>query len=296
MTLSRPRGLFAGLCTLDVEYLVEAFPGPDDKVIATEQLLAAGGPATNAAKTFAVLGGAAVLGTAVGDRDGLGTLLLDLVRKWSVDVIELTAGGESVPLSSVLVSGRSGERAVVSINATRASVSAASVDKLPVTDCATLLVDGHHMDLALVAAQRARGAGVQVVFDGGSWKAGTERLLPFVDWAICSARFAPPGTAADPDAILTYLQGAGVRGAAVTLGRDGARYATDGTRGSIEPRPVATVVDTLGAGDVFHGATCYYLATGASFVSALDSAAQHAGASCGYLGVDGWLQQQQRAA
>lgn len=47
---TRPVGLFCGLAVVDVIQLVQAPPGPDDKIIALDQLIAAGGPATNAAE------------------------------------------------------------------------------------------------------------------------------------------------------------------------------------------------------------------------------------------------------
>lgn len=53
---SRPDGLFVGLCTLDVIQLVDHVPAPDEKLTAREQTVAAGGPAANAAVTFAYLG------------------------------------------------------------------------------------------------------------------------------------------------------------------------------------------------------------------------------------------------
>src|SRR5690625_5980424 len=66
VTMHRPRGVFAGLATLDVIHRVDASPGPDEKVTALSQFVAAGGPAANAAVTFAALGGHAVLLTALG--------------------------------------------------------------------------------------------------------------------------------------------------------------------------------------------------------------------------------------
>ena len=50
---TRPVGLFCGLAVVDVIQLVQAPPGPDDKIVALDQLIAAGGPATNAAVAFA---------------------------------------------------------------------------------------------------------------------------------------------------------------------------------------------------------------------------------------------------
>src|SRR5262249_1342223 len=61
-----PHGLFAGLATLDLVHTLERPLGPDEKSVALRQDIAAGGPAANAAVTFAALGGDAVLGTAPG--------------------------------------------------------------------------------------------------------------------------------------------------------------------------------------------------------------------------------------
>lgn len=66
MTTPGPRGVFAGLATLDVIHRVDAPPGPNQKITAAAQFVAAGGPAANAAVTFAALGGHAVLVTALG--------------------------------------------------------------------------------------------------------------------------------------------------------------------------------------------------------------------------------------
>ena len=63
---TRPVGLFCGLAVVDVIQLVQAPPGPDDKIVALDQLIAAGGPATNAAVAFAALGGRAILAAPVG--------------------------------------------------------------------------------------------------------------------------------------------------------------------------------------------------------------------------------------
>jgi len=43
---ARPVGLFCGLAVVDVIQLVEAPPAPDDKIVALDQIIAAGGPAT----------------------------------------------------------------------------------------------------------------------------------------------------------------------------------------------------------------------------------------------------------
>ena len=61
-----PAGLFVGLVTLDLVQRVDKAPGPNEKVVAFAADIAAGGPATNAAVTFAALGGRATLVTSRG--------------------------------------------------------------------------------------------------------------------------------------------------------------------------------------------------------------------------------------
>jgi hypothetical protein len=62
-----------------------------------------------------------------------------------------------------------------------------------------VLVDGHHLDLALPVAAAARAAGVPVLLDGGSWKPGLEGLLELVDIALLSRTSGSPvSSAAEP--------------------------------------------------------------------------------------------------
>ena len=62
-----PVGVFVGLATLDVIHRIAKAPAVNQKITSTAQFVAAGGPAANAAVTFAALGGDAILVTALGD-------------------------------------------------------------------------------------------------------------------------------------------------------------------------------------------------------------------------------------
>ena len=193
----RPRGLFVGLCTLDVIQLVDRVPGSNEKLTAHEQVVAAGGPAANAAVAFAHLGGAATLLTAIGCHP-LGIAVVADLERLGVTVVDLAADSVEPPaVSSVLVTASSGDRAVASTNATAYRLAPPDDLDTLVTDCDIVEFDGHHPELAVAAARAARAAGRRTVLDGGSWKAGTERLLPWIDVAVCSADFRPPGTDID---------------------------------------------------------------------------------------------------
>jgi sugar/nucleoside kinase (ribokinase family) len=253
-----PRALFAGLCTLDIIHGVTRMPGRNEKVTAQRQTIAAGGPATNAAVTFAFLGGRATLLTGVGGHPLTRGMLVDLQHS-GVIVVDVAAGDNAPPaVSSIIVTQGSGDRCVVSTNAAdRRLQPPPALDDL-VTEASAVLIDGHHPALALAAARTAQARGRLTILDGGSWKPGTPDLLPHVDIAICSADFRPAGSPAEADVLGTLLD-AGVPWAAVTDGPRPVRWAGGGARGEITV-PSVDAADTLGAGDVFHGAFTHAMA------------------------------------
>jgi sugar/nucleoside kinase (ribokinase family) len=123
--------------------------------------------------------------------------------------------------------------------------------------------------------------------DGGSWKDGTHELLKSIDAAICSADFKPP-QCDDEDDVLEYLKASGVTNIAITQGAEPMRFVSGAASGSA-PVPQVKLVDTMGAGDIFHGAFCYYASIGHGFVAALGEAARIATASCRFHGTREWM-------
>lgn len=114
---------------------------------------------------------------------------------------------------------------------------------------AAVLVDGHHLPVALAIASAARERGIPVLADAGSWKPGLESLLAQVDVLVASADLRVPGGGG-----LAGLLALGPTWVARSAGADPVRWlAADGSSGTVAV-PVVEVVDTLGAGDVLHGA------------------------------------------
>lgn len=215
MERGHPTGLFVGLCTLDVIQLVDHAPGSNEKLTAQEQVVAAGGPAANAAVAFSHLGGTATLLTAIGAHP-LGVGVAADLNALGVTVHDLAARSAQPPaVSSVLVTASTGERAVASTNATAHRLTPPDDLDALVAACDIVEFDGHHRELAVAAARSARALGRKTLLDGGSWKPGTEDLLPFIDVAVCSADFHPPGTSTPADT-LRFLRGRGVAWAAVS--------------------------------------------------------------------------------
>ncbi|RCG27097.1 sugar kinase [Sphaerisporangium album] len=255
------RGLFAGLCTLDLVQSVERMPGANEKVTALGQTVAAGGPAANAAVAFAHLGGIATLVSAVGAHPLAQGVLADLAQH-GVRLADLTPDAAGPPaISTIMVTRGTGDRAVVSVNGSGVRVQPPPGLADLVAANHVVHLDGHHPDLALAAARLARERGRLTVLDGGSWKPGTAELLPYVDVAVVSGDFHPPG-ARTPQDVLAYLAGAGVRWTAVTSGGGAVLWRGGGEApGEVRSHPVprVDVVDTLGAGDVLHGALTFAL-------------------------------------
>jgi sugar/nucleoside kinase (ribokinase family) len=75
---------------------------------------------------------------------------------------------------------------------------------------------------------------------------------------------------------------------AITKGAEPVSFVSAGISGVVRA-PQVDVVDTMGAGDIFHGAFCYYAAAGHGFVEALVEATTVAGESCRYRGTREWM-------
>ncbi|MFI5607515.1 PfkB family carbohydrate kinase [Amycolatopsis sp. NPDC051903] len=248
--------LLAGLCTVDVVQRVSEFPAPGEKVQSLRVDVAAGGPATNAAVTVAALGAGATLVTVVGAHPLAALAHGDLIA-CGVDVVDLDPERtDSPPVSAVVVRDSDGERTVVSRNAAAdAPLTVGDVEPL-VREAGAVLVDGHHPELALAVARAARSLGVPVVLDAGSWKPVLDELLPLVDVAACSAHFRAPGA---------NLRERGVPVVIVTAGPDPVRWSSAEDSGQV-PVNVVGARDTLGAGDVWHGALAHAVASGRASV------------------------------
>ena len=293
------RGLFVGLCTLDVIQLVERLPGPDEKVGARDVVVAAGGPAANAAIAFAALGGVATLVTRVG-RDATGSLAVADLEACGVRVVDANVDeSATTTVASILVTAGTGQRAVVSaVDRGRAADGRDGVGPATVADLAASLLDGvdvvlvdsYETDLSEPLAQAARRAGVPVLWDSGTKKPWAPTQLRHVDCAVVSETYVPGG----PAAIAADLAGDGVRCGVVTAGAGPVTWWRDDPGALVSvPVPPVEVVDTLGAGDFFHGALAYSLAgtglTADGLAQAVPLAAHVAGLSVQDFGSRSWL-------
>lgn len=315
---ARPIGLFVGLAVLDVIQLVDAPPGPDEKIVALDQAVAAGGPAANAAVAFAALGGRALLAAPVG-AGPLAELIRADLTACGVELIDCAAApaargaaaaGPSV--SSCTITAATGERSVVSTNA-RARPDPAPLSALsdavaagaPAPD--VVLIDGHNPPLARAGLDLAERVGALRLMDAGSWKDDAADLPGRCDVVAPSARFHPPGPAGalrEPADVAAWLRGRGTGAVVLTRGSAPVLWWCGERSGSAAP-PAVGAVDTLGAGDVFHGALALALARAlpgrrsggggeariapAALADAVASACAVAAASTEHFGTRAWI-------
>lgn len=279
-------GIFVGLSTVDVIFHVDQFPSGNSKIVAHTQDVFAGGPASNACVTFAHLGGKATLVTTLG-RHPLAGVVREELKKYSTRVVDLNSSFDEAPALSSIAVDRTGQRNIVSVNGTRIKTLPAQIDESILDGASVLLVDGHYMEACQAWAKRAHARGAPVVFDGGSWKEGTEDLLESVDTAICSADFLPPGCSSEDD-VLRYLQDRAVKHIAITNGAGPVRFVSGSASGCLRVRQIEAV-DTMGAGDILHGAFCYYASQGHGFMQALGEATEIASESCRFHGTREWM-------
>ncbi|RUR75538.1 sugar kinase [Chlorogloeopsis fritschii PCC 9212] len=296
-------GLFVGLVTLDLIYLAQSPPKNNQKIVATDYIVAAGGPATNAAIAFSHLGStdtthnvSALLGI-VGSHP-LTQLIRGDLQKYQVAINDLNpTTNNPPPVSSIIVTQASGERAVVSINAVKTQADRQAIPPEILQNMDIVLIDGHQMAVGIEIAQRAKAKNIPIVIDGGSWKPGFEKVLPLADYAICSANFYPPHCHTQEE-VFAYLSQLGIPHIAITHGEKPIQYLTHlfpcerelegGTNGIIDV-PKTQAADTLGAGDIFHGAFCHYILR-ENFIDALASAAKIATFSCQFFGTRRWME------
>jgi sugar/nucleoside kinase (ribokinase family) len=150
-----------------------------------------------------------------------------------------------------------------------------------------VLTDGFHLAETMTLLAACRDAGAALCLDGGSWKPGTEDLAKILTIAICSERFAVPDRSAHAEATIAWFAEKAVPYVAVTRGPKPIVGWDNGRRFEIEVAQI-DAMDTLGAGDVLHGAFCYHFARTREFEPALRLAAEIATRACQGPGIRAW--------
>jgi sugar/nucleoside kinase (ribokinase family) len=245
------QALFIGQAYIDVTFLADSLPTGDEKTVARHYAVSFGGNAVTAAFCCAKLGAKPDLLASVAD-DWLGRMFIDMAHRYGVSLHHRKVARSS--LSFVMPKG--GQRAIVRC---RDDDFPHPHPPLNLAGCRALHIDGHQPDAALHYAKACREAGILTSLDGGGLRANTHEVLEFIDIAVVAERLCEQ-MQLSPGEMLAYLRSRGCRVGAVTLGPRGMLYYQDDGGDRTMPAlavPENRIIDTNGAGDIFHGAYIY---------------------------------------
>ena len=282
-----PLILCAGTAVLDHVYRLAHFPKPGSKTRAREFLAIAGGCAANGAIAIRRLRGRARLAAPLGGPAGADPVGDVVVARLEGEGIDLSGVMRTTGMSSgtsAILLDASGERTIVTHRDLRlADTRIADPDHLT-ADVDAVLVDNRFVDFVIPVALAARRRRIPVVLDADRPAGVVPQLLAAATHVIFGADALRTATGINEfDRALRKASGMTDAFLGVTDGPRGVFW-LDGTELAHFPGFAVEAIDTLGAGDVFHGAFALALAQGQSEAEAMRFAAATAALKCTRFG------------
>lgn len=225
----------------------------------------------------------------VGD-DHAARLHREEFARLGVEAHLLTAKGCKSQQAFIIVDD-TGERTVLWKRDPRLTLRPEELQREWIVEARALHVDGHDTAAAAVAAGWARAAGVPVIADLDELYPGVEALLQNLDYFVAH-RDIPGRITGQADlrkSLPVVHQRYGFRLTAATLGEEGV-LAWDGTSFHYAAAYCIEVVDTIGAGDIFHAGFIYGLLQGWPLQRQLDFGCAAAALNCAGVGARGGIQ------
>ena len=292
-----------GAACWDTVFQVEQIPAAGVKALALHAVQRAAGMAVNAAVALSRLGLNVHMWTRIGDDETGRQFMQEMQReRINADGVRVLAGVQT-SFSSILVDLQ-GERSLVPFFDAKIPPDASWLPLDKVADAGAVLVDMRWLEGAAAALRQARQCGVPGILDADTAPAqDLNDMIPLASHVLFSAsalNIVRPGLA--PEAALLDVAArnpADVVG--VTLGSQGALLWTRVSGRVLHvPAPRIQAVDTLGAGDVWHGTFAWGLLRGLPMPEIVQWANLAAAMKCevfgGVTGTPTWAQLQARAA
>lgn len=272
-----------GFCGMDYLCLVPRIPF-DDKVEILESAIGGGGPCVNAVVTAARMGARTAFIGCVGN-DQRGRDIIEGLAAEGVDVSGMKSREDAESAAGFCwIEKQGGKRGIAWTRGTAQPLSADDVAPGLIGNGKLLHLDGHQTEAAIAAARLAREQGMTVSIDAGTFVPGIEQLLELADIVIASETFARRYTGrSGVEAAVRKLFTGRCKFSAVTMGGDGS-VGFDGREVFRCPAFRVNVVDTTGAGDVFHGAFVFEYLRGGTWPGCLQFASAAAALKCTRFG------------
>ncbi len=252
-----------GHCCADYLSILRPFPAKGKKSDVIQSLTIGGGPVPTACQMVASLGKSARFVGKVGD-DCDGNIVLTGLEACGVECSGMLIDSSvKTARATIWIDAEDGSRTIALDMNNFSFPTASELDLTLMSDCRMFLVDGRAAEATLFGLREAKRKGVITMLDAGALRPLMADMLPLIDYAVVSSDFAdtfsPGEGAAD---LARRLVEAGVGLAVVTVGEAGAYWCNLVGDGFVKGFHVAVVVDTTGAGDIFHGGLIYGILEG----------------------------------
>jgi sugar/nucleoside kinase (ribokinase family) len=273
----------------DIVLRLVQFPAPDGKTNTVSRDIRLGGQVATAVVALAKWGLRTRYVGAAG-RDRHGDLHQTALRDIGVETHLYRVSHAESRLSYVLVEHATGSRAVLCHRDPRVKVERSYLKKEWFQRSRLLHVDGENPEASRQAAVWAREAGVPVLCDLDVFRVELRFLLQLVDYPVLSLGILEGLDGSnDPLIALPHIQAKyGCKLACTTMGEHGA-LAWDGQNFFYAPAYRVAVVDTTGAGDLFHAGFAYGLLKGWDTQRILEFGCAAAGLNCMAHGARGGI-------
>jgi sulfofructose kinase len=278
-----PSILVAGVAVIDFVFEVDTMPDRPQKYRAQDAYITGGGNAANAAVAISRLGGKSLLAARLGD-DAIADLILAGLQSEAVDtyLVRRFVGRRS-SFSSVFVDA-AGERQIVNYRDTDLSQDAAWLEAERLDGLSAVLADTRWGKGAAKAMELATNSGVPGIIDAEAPVREAQDALRIASHVAFSMQGLADLTGSG-NAVAGLLKARTELDAwlCVTDGGNGAWYLEGETPVHV-PAFAVEAVDTLGAGDVWHGAFALMLAQGIVETQAVQFANAAAAVKCSRSG------------
>jgi sugar/nucleoside kinase (ribokinase family) len=280
-----PKILCAGGAVQDIIMRVDKFPDAGSKVTASEFLVTSGGQAGNAAVAVARLGGKVSYIGALGDRDD--EVANTIVKAFAGENIDVSRAvrvpGASSSVSLILIDA-AGEKMIATRRDQGLSSAGPGDATAAVAGVDAVLLDNRYVNISLPICQAAKQRGIPRVLDFDKPAAADDPLFLASTHVIASAEAIRGSTQLQDLGTALRKLGKNYKGfLAVTDGPDGIYWLDGGNVRHMDAFKVAAV-DTLGAGDTFHGAFTFRLVETGDAVESMRFAAAAAAIKCTRFG------------
>jgi len=280
-----------GQCSLDYLFLIDSYPIPDTKKEVIDWAISGGGPVATALVSLSRLGVKCRFYGIIGD-DEIGQEIEESLVTDDIDVKGLLKRQNSTSqIAFIVVEKGTGRRTIFW---KRPSGEPLKIEEMPnyfLDNADFLLLDGLMTDASIYAAEKARAKNIPVMLDAGKMREGMIEIASMCDYVVAFEEFGKELigindlslSPSNQERALVQIKSLNTKICTITLGDKGS-ITLAGDEIFHVPAFKVKVVDTTGAGDVFHGGYIYGLLQGWDIKNVVRFATAFAALKCRKLG------------